>query len=148
MKSSITQSMCMIRCMTILHYSPKHNTLFISNSLSLSLGRRSTTDNPLRMSTEVIRDSITVVHLAEEFTAKHDLTVLSVEVCDLCLNLVSCLSASCHRIFTAQRADIRKFFMRPWIGHAAASPRAQMVCPSICLLPISIARTRTTTGGW
>lgn len=24
--------------------------------------------------------------------------------------------------------------MRPWMGHAAASPRAQIVCPSICLL--------------
>jgi len=92
-KSSSAQPMCAIRCMTILHYSPKHNTLFISNSPSLSLGRRSTTDNPLRMSTEVIRDSITVVHLAEKFTAKHDLTVLRVEVCNLCLNLVSCLSA-------------------------------------------------------
>lgn len=34
--------------------------------------------------------------LAEEFSAKHDLTVFGVEVCDLCLDLVSWWSALCR----------------------------------------------------
>jgi hypothetical protein len=60
--------------------------------LSRQLSPRSG-NSPVGVPTEVIGNSITVVHLGQEFTAKHDLTVLSVEVCDSLFYLVSCLSA-------------------------------------------------------
>lgn len=50
-------------------------------------------NSPVGVSTKVIGNGITVVHLGQEFTAKHDLTVLSVEVCDSLFYLVSFLSA-------------------------------------------------------
>ena len=74
-----------IRCMTILHS-------LLNTTKRRNLGPRSN-NQPLRMSSKVIGDGITVVHLAQEFTAKHDLSVLSVEVCDLCFDLVSYLLA-------------------------------------------------------
>ena len=43
------------------------------------------------------------------------------------------LSLSAKRFILASSSG-RKCRMRPWTGHAAPSPRAHMVCPSICLL--------------
>ena len=48
-------------------------------------------------------------------------------------HLCPCLRASLPASPAALRAHL-KWRMRPCTGHAAASPSAQMVCPSICLV--------------